>query len=261
MIESPIFILGCSNSGTTILWDALATHPELCRPPIEDQDLKGMPLEMTHHLGDMTFRMWGHYLFDAARERHTEDEGLPGARNPYYVTEKDWTPELQERVEEIYSQFLEGDKRLCGKSPAHTLRARLLYRCFPDAKFVGIVRNPYAVSEGVRRKRADDPERPKYRGLQTRICDAAEHWLGANKVLFSYRQLLPIQIITYEHLVQDTGGTLRQVFQHCNLQDVLIPLNFRTTDNEQSISRLTLAEIGVIREITRPSAQEWGYAI
>jgi hypothetical protein len=67
-LVKPVFVFGCCNSGTTILWNAIKNHKDLVGPDIEGQDLEELPSFMKHHLGNSTFRMWAHHLF-AQRKR------------------------------------------------------------------------------------------------------------------------------------------------------------------------------------------------
>ncbi|MBW2664630.1 MAG: sulfotransferase, partial [Deltaproteobacteria bacterium] len=54
-LEKPIFVVGCCNSGTTILWRSLLSHPDFSGPTTEGQDLKTLPRCMKHFLGKQTF--------------------------------------------------------------------------------------------------------------------------------------------------------------------------------------------------------------
>ena len=65
-IKRPVFIFGCSNSGTTILWQALKNHIKLSGPDMEGQDIKELPDKMKHYLGKATFRLWAHPKFNLA---------------------------------------------------------------------------------------------------------------------------------------------------------------------------------------------------
>jgi len=116
------------------------------------------------------------------------------------------------------------------------------------------------VAEGVRRKRFFDPERPQYKGLQTLLADAAQHWIGANDVLHSYRNELPIHILSYEALVLDTERTLRKVFEFCRLPFQGHVPEYRPDENIRSENRLSLAELEEIDSVVRPFATELGYA-
>lgn len=263
-IKEPIFIFGCPNSGTTILWEALKQHDSIGGAAIEGQDLDGMPKPMTHFLGQHTFRMWAHYLHEQPISRWNEDY-LPGSKLPYYFTEKDWSPEYQSQIEAVYSRYLQNGKRLSDKSPAHTLRARFLQKCFPDAKFIAIVRNGYAVSEGIVRKRMYDPERPQFKGLYTKINDAAWQWEKSNEVIVSYQEhnlLRDYMIVRYEDLVENPKSVFAKLLDFCNLDanGLNIP-RFKLNLNSYQISRLRTSDIETITRIARPMLSHFDYEI
>ena len=244
-IEKPIFVFGCNNSGTTILWQALKHHRDLIGPNVEDQDIEGMPNSMRHSLGKATFRLWAHPKFGLA----------------YYVTEQDYNKEDARKLETIYRQFLTPETRLVVKSPAHTLRARLIQAYFPDAYFVAIVRNGYAVVEGTVRKRKYDPDRPQFQGLGTTIEEAAEQWFRANVVVVSHQQFLcKYLIVKYEDLVQDPETTLYQILDYCGLvrNSFQVP-KFEQNKNDEQIARLTKEETDIVSRIAGPMLRHFGY--
>jgi len=245
-ITRPIFLFGCPNSGTTILWRALRSHPGLSGPGVEDQDIEGMPDSMRHHLGNATFRLWAHPKFGLA----------------YYVTEEDYNEEDAQRLRIIYRKSLVPGTRLVVKSPAHTLRARLIQAYFPDACFVAIVRNGYAVAEGIVRKRKYDPDRPQFKGLATTTKEAAEQWFRANVVVVSHQQFLRnYLIVRYEDLVQNPETTLYQILDHCGLARTSIQVNFEQGKNDEQITRLTREESDTITRIAGPMLQHFGYVL
>jgi len=246
-MEKPVFIFGCCNSGTTILWESLLKHPKFSGPEVEGQDLVELPDKMKHYLGNDTFRLWAHPKF-----------GLS-----YYFTENDYEPFEAEKVKAVYSKYLDPGKRFITKSPADTLRARLIQSYFPDAFFIAIVRNGYAVTEGIVRKRKFDPDRPQYAGLQTTIEDAAEQWFRANIVITSHQKFLrKYLIIKYEDLVNITEQTIDIVldFLQVSKGDFEVPV-FEKDRNEKQIERLSINDIATISRIAGPMLLHYEYQI
>ena len=237
-MEKPIFVFGCCNSGTKILWQALKKHKALSGPDIEGQDLHELPQSMRHYLGDATFRLWAHHQFKLC----------------YYLTEEDYNAEDAAKVEEVYSKYIVKGTRFITKCPADTLRARLIQAYFPDAYFIAIVRNGYAVSEGIVRKRKHDPERPQYQGLFTTIDQAAEQWFRANTIITSHQKFLKnYMIVTYEDLIEDPEGVLLSILGFCGLNKKDFPIpSFSQGLNEEQISRLTDYETETITRIAAP---------
>lgn len=247
IIEKPIFIFGCCNSGTTILWETLKSHKDIVGSDIEGQDLEELPDSMRHYLGKSTFRLWAHPKFKLC----------------YHKTKEDYNEDERQAIISIYQKFQEPEKRFITKSPADTLRARLIQSYFPDSYFVAIVRNGYAVSEGIIRKRKSDPDRPQFKGLYTTIDEAAEQWSRANTIITSHEKFLQrYKIIRYEDLIENPKDTLLSVLEFCdlNLTDFSIPL-FDKTLNQQQISRLSGYEIETVTRIAQPMLIHYEYEI
>jgi len=244
-IERPVFVVGCCNSGTTILWRALMDQKEFDGPKFEGQDLKELPQCMRQYLGRKTFRMWAHPKFKSA----------------HHLREKDYEPALSERLRSVYREHCKDGTRLLEKSPPNSLRTRFLQRSFPDAYFVIIVRNGFAVSEGIVRKRSYDPDRPHMAGLPTTIEQAAEQWSNANRTLLRDKRLLRRSItIRYEDLVCDTANVLQSILRFCEcLTPNLEVPRFQEDLNEKQTARLSPEEKKAIRRVAGDMLHYFGY--
>ncbi|XOU94444.1 MAG: sulfotransferase family protein [Candidatus Kerfeldbacteria bacterium] len=246
-IKKPIFIIGCCNSGTTILRDTLLQDGGLNGPSIDNHDLDGMPPIMTHHVCNDTFRLWAHPKFQFCN----------------HYTEDDYNEDDAAQVKRVFSQFVLNGERLIAKSPADTLRARLIQAYFPDAYFIAIVRNGYAVSEGIVRKRKYDPERPQYGSHFTTIEEAAEQWLRANIMVLSMQKYLQrYLIIQYEDLVNDPERALHEVLDFCQIEkaEFSIP-TFETNHNHKQAVRLSEGDGETITRIAQPMLLHFGYKL
>jgi hypothetical protein len=115
-------------------------------------------------------------------------------------------------------------KRIVLKSPPHTCRIRVLLEMFPRAKFVHIVRDPYAVFPSTvglwkRLYRDEGWQLPKYGGLDehvlktlTRMYDAFER----DRELLGQNQFCQVR---YEDLVADPVREMRSVYGQLGLGD------------------------------------------
>lgn len=244
-LEKPIFVVGCCNSGTTILWRSLLSHPDFSGPTTEGQDLKTLPGCMKHFLGKQTFRMFAHPRFGWA----------------YRLTEKDYQKVVAKRLAAVYAEHCEQGKRFIEKSPANSMRTRFLQTIFSDASFIIVVRNGMAVSEGIRRKRWRDPDRQHMAGLRTTIAEAAEQWLHTNRILMEDRSYLKRSIvIKYEDLVADTPMVLRSVLDFCECHSTNFPIpEFETDHNAKQIARLTAKEKETVSNIAGDLLTVLGY--
>jgi len=246
-IKRPVFVFGCNNSGTTILQLALRDHAGLSGPDFEGQDLDGLPDSMKQYLTRDTFRLWAHPKFKLC----------------HHFTEEDYDEEDRSRIIDSYQDYLVAGTRLIIKSPPDLLRARLIQAYFPDAYFVAIVRNGYAVSEGTVRKRKSDPDRPQFERSHTTIDEAAEQWFRTNTIIVSHKDYLErYKIIKYEDLVENPRETLHSVLEFCDLAKTDFPiLEFDKDDNEKQIARLSSYEIEVITRIAQPMLIHFGYEV
>ncbi|MEK6825373.1 MAG: sulfotransferase [Nanoarchaeota archaeon] len=245
-IERPIFVFGCNNSGTTVLWKTLKGHPDLCGPDVESQTLPGLPKHMTSYIRE-TFRLFAHPKFKMC----------------YHVTENDYREEDHLQIARVFSSFLTPNKRLVFKSPSDTLRARLIQSYFPDASFVAIVRNGYAVCEGTVRKRRDDPERPQYTGMFTTYEEAAEQWFRANVMVVSNASFLKrYKIIKYEDLVAQPKATLERLTSFCDIDLERLPIPELKDDlNFKQIRALAPYQIESITCIAHPMLEHFEYEV
>jgi hypothetical protein len=113
-------------------------------------------------------------------------------------------------------------KTLLLKSPPHTYRIPILLEMFPDAKFIHIVRNPYAVyssSMHLRRKlfEGNTLGRPNFEGMEEDVFVTYEHCFRAFEQ--DRRLLAPGQLheLRFEDLEQDPLGELEKIYRHFHL--------------------------------------------
>lgn len=246
--EPPLFILGHWRTGTTFLHELLALDERHsfattydCFAPYHSLLTGGVvmrwlqfALPSKRPMDNMALG-WG---------RPQEDEyaycalGMPSPyltiafpNNPpqseEYADFDGLSPADVERWKNGFVRFLKqltfrDRRRLVLKSPLHTCRIKTLLELFPDARFVHLVRDPYAVfSSTVKTWRV------LYRvhGLQRPTCQNLEEYVlrifeRMYRVFAQQRELVPPSQfceVRYEELVQDPIGQLRAVYQRLNL--------------------------------------------
>lgn len=247
--EKWVFVVGCYNSGTELLMHLLGEHPSIASLPVEGQFLTDQ-LESDYELG--LPRMW--VLREDLFHLTEEDEGPDAAR-----LKREWSMRL-DRSKPI---FLE-------KSPPNAARTRWLQHHFENAHFIAIVRNGYAVAEGIRRKAEPRHLRD---GWPLDLC--ARQWNRSNEVLVEDAEHLEKVIwVKYEDLATNPGGEMRRLLDFLQIEtsrdeliDVERPRSVHEKNepirdmNVESISRLDAAEL---REVTReaePMLRHFGYEI
>jgi hypothetical protein len=238
-----IFLVGCNNSGTTLIHDVLAATGKFSFMPHEGQRYTDV-LQRANKRGYQ--RVWSEYL----RELQL-DESHPtiGVSRLLF----DWLGELPLPLK---SMILE-------KTTANAVRMRWLARAFPGAMFLGIVRNGYAVVEGIKRKGGKS------------VARGARHWRLVNENMLSDAQHVEkFLLVRYEDFIATPRDTLVRIAHHLGLQfDDIWPAfqrfdcnateNPRTSIqdmNSQSFKRLEEAEIRVINQEAGDLLARMGYS-
>ena len=181
-----VFLVGCYNSGTTLLAEMLGEHPEISALPDEGQFLSD-ELVCDYDVG--VPRMW------------VEREDL------FHLTEQDEGPN-PERIKREWAIRLDTSKRLLlEKSPPNSARVRWLQANFEDPHFICIVREPCSVAAGIRRK-----AEPGHLVNGWPLEMAANQWVRSNELLLEdAASLRKVMWLRYEDLTADTDGQLARI--------------------------------------------------
>lgn len=137
-------------------------------------------------------------------------------------------PERLQKWQDALSLFLRTlsfrykDRRIVLKSPPHTGRIGVLSKLFPGAKFIHIVRDPYAIFPSTRRlwqalDLAQGLQSPKFAYLDEYVFESFERMYRAFEE--QRRSLDESQIcdVRYEDLVQDPVGQLAAIYDKLDL--------------------------------------------
>ncbi len=202
--ETWLFVVGCYNSGTTILRNMIAAHPEIASMPREG-------VRFARQLSDL--QEGGHHMHWAEnwKELATPANGAADAHEAML----DWSPFWQR-----------GAKVHVEKSVAHTARIPWLAAHFPNARFIGIHRNGYCVSEGLRR-RSRPPDWLKAKtGLDHYPLEmSAQQWLDANTAMLTGLEAVQHKmIVPFQHMVTNPAEVLAEAFAFAGAAP--LPLSF-----------------------------------
>jgi hypothetical protein len=238
-VEAPVFVLGHYRSGTTHLHEVLRADPNFASPnrfqTFNPRTFLGTepwlaPLVEPFMLPRRVQEDEVAYVVLTQLSPYM-DWVFPRSRGGYerYLTFHDAAPEEVAAWSSALVRFMKAltlkhGKPLILKSPPHTARVRLLLRLFPDARFVHIRRDPYAVFVSTVRLLQD--LRPVF-GLQR-----GPRAVDEDAVLRTYRTMydayfddLPLVPpgrlveIAYEDLERDPVGELRRVYDGLSLGD------------------------------------------
>ena len=236
-----LFILGCNNSGTTLLMRILETHPSIRGLHKEGQfATKALPTPVELNVG----RLFSQRL-DAFR--WTEDSDASAVARICY----DWA-----------ARFDPPPGILLEKSPTNTLRSRWLQHNFQPARFITLVRSPYAVCEGIRRR------------LDVSIEVAATHWQVVHEILYQDMKCLDQCLwLQYEDLCEFTQTHVERMAHFMELDRSFPPvseMSFQTHNmdgkaqgirnfNARSLQQLSEEDIRTINRITETEMRLFGY--
>jgi len=257
LIETHLFVICANNSGTTFLRNALATSRRTWNLQREGQHTFGFAgpssIGLKAHKRWASSKEWISLFTDAAKY-------------DWNVTKRAWYFQAFSRSETAHI-FVE-------KSPPFLLIVDQLAENFKDARFLFMVRNPYAVVEGLLRKSAQSSW---YR--ETASSDllkiAASHVVNCLKfqrtnietwsergVFFTYEQMCetPEQVeLQIRQLVPKLGDlNLRQRIKVKDYDEDLRNMN------EQQIARLATDDLCRINESFLPHRElieSFGYSL
>lgn len=188
------FVAGLHRSGTTLVADILGDHPEA-----SGLSGTGVPEDEGQHLQDMVTAAKDHggagsFAFDG--EAHLTEEDPRAGREAGERMAKAWEP---------YWDL--GKPVLVEKSPPNLLRTRFLQACFPDARFVVVVRHPVPVALSTH----------KWSVLNT-LERQVRHWVAAHE---TFREDEPeldrVHVLKYEDLVADPDEAAAGVHEFLGL--------------------------------------------
>lgn len=183
-----VFIVGCYNSGTTLLETLLRQHPEIAGLPDEGQFLTDFVTPLSVGLP----RLWAQNedLFRFPPESHPELAKQAMA---------DWSAKLDRPQAPIALEI----------SPTNTARTRWLQQHFPNTFFIYILRNGFAVALGIRDKVAEKA------GARPRLLEMAAHqWSRSAEVfLEDAPELEHVLEIHYEDLVEMPHQVISRILQ------------------------------------------------
>lgn len=238
-----VFLVGCNNSGTTLIHDVLAATGKFGFMPHEGQRYTDV-MRRAHKRGFQ--RVWTEYVSELQLDEREPTTGVPRLLF-------DWFGELAPPLKPMILE----------KTTANAVRMRWLERALPGAAFIGIVRNGYAVVEGIKRKGGKS------------VARGARHWRLVNEMMLSdAKQVRNFLLVRYEDLVAAPERTLSGISEFLDLKSNDIWTAFQNHDanltddsrisfvdmNARSISRLDESELGIITHEAGELLASLGYS-
>jgi hypothetical protein len=243
LIKTHLFIICCTNSGTTFLKEALATSENTWNLKREGQHMFGFA--GPNGIGLRAYKLWTTEKF---KDTFTDPEKYDWEKikDAWYFQAYSKNPEAQVFVE---------------KSPPFLMIVDQLIKEFKNAKFLFMVRDPYAVVEGMHRTTwysCDDLYTEKeylhLSAVQTINClkiqkENLGKW-GEHGVFFTYEQMCdePAKVgeMIRELVPELDDLNLRQKLKVKNYHEELRNMN------DQQIERLTDEDIEQVNKVFSP---------
>ncbi len=215
-----VFIVGCYNSGTTLLSELMGRHP----------DMSALPTE-------------GHFITDQFQKDY--DLGIPrmwvDREDIFCLNENDEGPDVV-RIKKEWGMRLDLSKPvLVEKSPPNAARTRWFQKHFENAHFIGIVRNGYAVAEGISRK--GDPKSIKDGWPMDK---SAWQWARSNEVMLDdAKHLNNFHLLRYEDLASSPQQELDKIASFLDLPAFpdVASQNFAIHERNDSVKDMNASSI------------------
>jgi hypothetical protein len=228
-LDRPVFLIAGPRTGSTLLFDLLAVHPDLVAWPFEALDAYQRVVPDDHPV-DLGMRWPAHYA-TPERRRHLTRELYLGR---LHARRRQGLP--TGHVERLALRKV----RLLEKSPASILRLEAIARLYPDAKLVVLHRDAPATIASL----IEAWETPSAAHVDTRIGGRSVHWMmlappgwlslvdapipekaafqwaAAAECVLRDLQAIPADRclqIRYEDLTTDPASVLRQVLSFAEL--------------------------------------------
>ncbi len=147
MIERPLIILGAPRSGTTMIYQALSTHPELWSLYRESQSIINAHFPVTMVPGQSVL-VEASDVDDATAVAIDKEffDSVGNAEVSFQLFGRGVPLILRARLSKQLTKLGAGKKvppiRMVEKTPDNCFRIQMLLRVFPDAQFVYVVRDP-----------------------------------------------------------------------------------------------------------------------
>lgn len=231
--QAPVFIFGSGRSGTTLLFDLLRRHPDVAWVTRLTDRFPHIP-QLAALSRSSILRRYRPFQpsTDAINTYgHCGVTGEALAAKGASLTEDDLTPESARclrRVTRDHTRWM-GARRFINKSTMNTMCIRLIHGAFPDARFVHIIRNGYAVSSSLVRVKWWPDADIWWMGTTPRRWEAeggnpyelaAMNWRRQVSEILENKPSIPAAQFfecRYEELLADPRDLVRRIGSFCGL--------------------------------------------
>lgn len=213
--KAPIFLNCFSRGGSNILWNVFLTHPDVSSPIRETLEI--------FRTGFTRPQMAGYKLTLLSRQPRLLDQwnledrpSVPKAAQEFFDSELHlWKMKTLEDQEmkfksetDVYTREEVEKARLVAKNNNGTiLLTPMLREMYPDATFVALSRDPFALYESFKRRQII-PDAEKFAAFYNRI---------AGKMLEDAEKLPRYHLIKFEDLLKEPLDSVKKLYQWTDL--------------------------------------------
>lgn len=202
-----IFLVGCYNSGTTLLHRVLASHPDVAAPPREG-------VRFTRHLSNLELN--GHHMVWDVRWREVAVPPIAESERVAAAVWRDWS---------VFHRA--GATAFMDKSVANTARMTWLDRNFPEASFIGLHRNGYCIAEGLHRRSRPPAWLKEKTGSDNYPFEmVGQQWIDANEAMLEGLEGVKHGMkLSFERLVANPVDAVAGCFAFLGLRPLPLELH------------------------------------
>lgn len=229
LIKPPIFVVGCARSGTTLLKSLFDGHSETLVFPIEMKFFRFARFQTFFNFTDgerfgpqeIAAEIADSHYFDYLKGCDPKDFSYQVFRR-YLLHVSEETTSYADAFLSLFAALMTGlgrdpgeidDVRCVEKTPFQEEYAVLLKTWFPTARFVHIIRNPYAILCSLRgaAKWWGGAQVPRLRRHLQNMKTSFRFLMWNQEVMTDYFT------VRYEDLVLDTEGVMRELCRRIDL--------------------------------------------
>ncbi len=210
----PIFIFGMPRSGTTLVEQIVASHPDI----IGADELSA--------LGDATREIQRKYRIGGQFPQTLEALPASGWR------------EIGEAYTRLTEPLREGQRRFTDKALLNFKTAGFIRLCLPNAKLILVERNPMDLGFGCYRQLFSQGLRFSYD-----FDELAQYYASFRKLARHWETLLGDNLlrIKYEALAENPEPEIRKILAHCHLSEA--PSCFNPHETQRAVRTLSASQV------------------
>lgn len=213
--SQPVFVVGNPRSGTTLVQQILSAHAEFWTAPeahLSDHVMRAVPKAETEPIAAGKIDALSKRLAERSRltvADHIRREMTEQANNGTLTG-----PRFVELVMQSFKPADDPATRWVEKTPQHLLRLDTIWRYFPDARVINVIRDPRDVVSSPSRYRELSPGIAR----TSAVVHIARRWNRFIERMQQYAGDSRFLSVRYEDLVSEPERVLEQLAVHARVE-------------------------------------------